>query len=414
MEALELIAVSVSSALATACGIGGGAVYSSFLLGIQEFEPSEAFPISNCIILFCGIVTFINRILDKYEHPKSKFVNYELAIIFGPAMLLGAKIGTICNLIFNKLLLTILLFVILINSLSKNLKNIKKAKEKEEKYDQELLMAENNGGLEEALIPKSQRKNYDEIVKSSDKGKILSQEEKKFLKRDEQPLRFSRIFFMLFLELLLIADQMVEGNIALSSWFNIPRCSTTYWIIFASYIAISFIMIIIGYKIAKSHLEKRKKIGILYNGLRSDTLSENAFSIVINAILAGIISPTIGIGGGMIINPIINNLGLEPKESSATSNFLIITTAIASSILFICSGQLNIQFTLILGAPCVFCAFLGSFFILAYINRTKKNSFLLVTMFYIMFFSMIILLIRAYVDWGQTRLLDILVIKSYC
>ena len=199
MEALELIAVSVSSALATACGIGGGAVYSSFLLGIQEFEPSEAFPISNCIILFCGIVTFVNRILDKYEHPKSKFVNYELAIIFGPAMLLGAKIGTICNLIFNELLLTILLFVILINSLSKNLKNIKKAKEKEEKYDQELLMAENNGGLEEALIPKSQRKNFDENVKSSDKGKILSQEEKEFLKHEEQPLRFSRIFFMLLL-----------------------------------------------------------------------------------------------------------------------------------------------------------------------------------------------------------------------
>ena len=122
MEAIEIIALSISSALATACGIGGGAVYSSFLLGVQDFEPSEAFPISICIIMFCGVITFINRIIDKYEHPKTNFVNYELSILFGPAMILGVKFGTICNMILNKMILTFLLAAILVNSIFKNLK----------------------------------------------------------------------------------------------------------------------------------------------------------------------------------------------------------------------------------------------------------------------------------------------------
>ena len=75
LELLELLAMMVSSALATACGIGGGTVYSSIILGVQEFEPSRAFPIANCLILCCGFVTYIASVLDKYEHPTNKFVH---------------------------------------------------------------------------------------------------------------------------------------------------------------------------------------------------------------------------------------------------------------------------------------------------------------------------------------------------
>ena len=87
----------ISSALATSCGIGGGAVYSALMLGVQEFDPNEAFPVSNFLILFCGLCTFYECALDKYKHPKNKFVVYDLAVIFGPSMLLGTKFGTILN-----------------------------------------------------------------------------------------------------------------------------------------------------------------------------------------------------------------------------------------------------------------------------------------------------------------------------
>ena len=95
----------ISSSLATSCGIGGGIVYSSMILGVEELEPNQAFPISNVLILSCGFVTFISFTLDKYKHPKSPFVHYDMATIFAPSMLVGTKFGAILNRILPTSLL---------------------------------------------------------------------------------------------------------------------------------------------------------------------------------------------------------------------------------------------------------------------------------------------------------------------
>ena len=123
----------ISSALATACGIGGGTVYSALLLGVQEFEPLEAFPVSNVLILSCGLVTFFACVLDKYKNPKNKFVHYDIAVLVGPSMLLGAKFGTIFNKIFSSMFLTIAVLVVLCYSIRSTYKNVQKAKAREAK-----------------------------------------------------------------------------------------------------------------------------------------------------------------------------------------------------------------------------------------------------------------------------------------
>ena len=69
-------------------------------MGVQGFLPRRAFPIANFLILCCGFVTYIQSCIDKYENPKNKFVNYDIDIIYGPSMLLGAKFGTIVNKVF--------------------------------------------------------------------------------------------------------------------------------------------------------------------------------------------------------------------------------------------------------------------------------------------------------------------------
>ena len=135
-ELLEIVILMISSSLATSCGIGGGAVYSSMIIGVEEMEPNEAMPISNFLILLCGLSTFISFTLDKYKHPKNIFVDYDIAIIFGPSMLIGAKFGTILNKILSSLLLLILLLIVVCYTLKKTYKNIIKQKEKERKLDE--------------------------------------------------------------------------------------------------------------------------------------------------------------------------------------------------------------------------------------------------------------------------------------
>ena len=133
LELLELFILMVSSSLATSCGIGGGTVYSSMILGVEELEPSQAFPVSNFLILFCGLVTFISFTLDKYKHPKNLFIHYDIATIFAPSMLVGAKFGTILNKILPSSLLLILLCFLICYTTRKTYYNILKAKAKEAK-----------------------------------------------------------------------------------------------------------------------------------------------------------------------------------------------------------------------------------------------------------------------------------------
>jgi hypothetical protein len=144
LELIELFILMISSSLATSCGIGGGIVYSSIILGVEELEPSQAFPISNFLILLCGFVTFISFALDKYQHPKSLFIHYDVATIFAPSMLVGAKFGTILNKILPSTLLLILLCSLVCFTTRKTYYNILKAKAREAKLNEKERFLENN------------------------------------------------------------------------------------------------------------------------------------------------------------------------------------------------------------------------------------------------------------------------------
>lgn len=405
LEVVEVIILSISSGLATACGIGGGTVYSSFLLGVQEFEPMEAFPISNCLILTCGLVTFFACVLDKQKHPKNKFVDYDMVIIFGPSMLLGAKFGTIFNKMFSTQFLTVSILLVLFYSIFSTYRNIKKAKKKE--LEQQLEQ-ENK----EPLLDKSPSNFW--LQGNSEKGSTLNPSDMEILREDENPLRMDRIGFVIILEFLIIIDQLLEGNSKLPSFVGVVRCSYIYWLFFVGYIAISILLIRVAYFMVKSHLAKRKRIDPEFKDEKMVNLSGNVVKVICVAILAGIISSMVGIGGGMITNPLFASLGLDSKESSSTSNFLIITTATASTFLFSFAGQLNYMFAVWLMIPCTACAFLGSFYIFEYINKTHKSSILLVIMFYFLIASMVIILLKSYMNLDTYTIKGFFTLNSYC
>ena len=407
LEFLEIIILMTSSSLATSCGIGGGTIYSSMILGVEEFEPSEAFPIANFLILLCGLITFISFAMDKYEHPKNIFVNYDMATVFGPSMLLGAKFGTILNRMLSSTVLLIFLLFLLIYTCSKTYKNIKKAKAAEEKLLEK-------GPLKEPLLDKNEEKKEEENNLES-----LSEEEKErreFIREEEDPLNWKSINFLLFMELIVIIDQFIEGSNKVPSFIGIQRCSFWYWVSFGVYILVTltFVKLAISYILVKV---KRKKE--LLPDYKSEVMEnvENRLSYVVSVgIFAGIVSSSLGIGGGMITNPVFFGLGMDSKQSSCTSNFLIIVTAIASSFIFVLSGQLNIVYSLNMGSLCTAAAFVGSFFILKYINRTGKSSILLVIMEYFLIASFFIALYKLItIDTkGYGFIGSIFMLNNYC
>ena len=382
LEFLEIIILMTSSSLATSCGIGGGTVYSSMILGVEEFEPSEAFPIANFLILLCGLITFSSFAMDKFEHPKNIFVHYDIAVVFGPSMLIGAKFGTILNKILSSTILLIFLLFLLIYTCTKTYKNILKARDKERK-----LLEKKDRQAEEIKQPLLEKENEEnELMNLNEEEK----ERRQFIKEDENPLNWKSINFLLFMELLVFIDQFIEGSNKVPSFVGIQRCSFWYWIIFGIYVLITLVFVKLSINYVLKRVRRKKELLTEYNSEVMENVENRIVYIVSVGIFAGIVSSSLGIGGGMITNPVFSGLGMDPKQSSSTSNFLIIVTAIASSFIFILSGQLNLYYSLYMGTLCTIAAWIGSFFILKYINRTGKSSILLVIMEYFLIASFFI------------------------
>ena len=227
-------------------------------------------------------------------------------------------------------------------------------------------------------------------------------------------MNWDRIIFIGILEIIVIIDQLIEGNSKLPSFLGIRKCSFLYWFTFLIYIGISIYFINLAITKVKEHIYLRKSIDPKFTSEVIEKVEENTNHVIFMAIIAGIVSSSLGIGGGMITNPVFASLGLEPKESSSTSNFLIVVTAIASTFLFTFAGQLDINFAVSVGIPCTLSALCGSFFILRYINQTVRSSILLVIMEYFLVASLVIAVFKAIQDFSDYGFKNLIQFKGYC
>ena len=467
LELFEIIILLISSSLSTSCGIGGGTIYSSVLLGVEQFDPSEAFPVSNFLILLCGIITYISFTIDKYNHPNTKFVNYDMAMVFGTSMLVGTKFGAILNKILSNLLLLIFLNILLCFTCYKTYKNILKVKAKEGRDE---IMKEKNEKLNNLITENNEdtNKNNNNIIKDDninnnldnnninnldDYGEViihqdivdlsillnqsfisvarnsisqrnsilksdgnLMSEEEKLLYEENNPLNWDSIKFLLLMEGLVVVDQLFEGSEKVPSLFGFKKCSNGFWFIFIIYIIIASYFILVAIKKVARKSEMKKKLISGYKTEIAENLEKYPIRISLIGIFAGIVSCSCGIGGGTITNPVFIGMGMDPKESSSTSNFLIIVSCLASSFIFILAGQLKIGYGLILGSLCLSASFVGNYYILSYINKTGKTSVLLVIMEYFLLFSWVIALYKLFtVDTQGIGLIkSLFIIKDYC
>lgn len=111
IQFIEIFVMACFSAISTSVGVGGGAIYSTILMLIENFDASKAFPISNFIILLCSLSVFFlgAKMQQQEEIPDHQFVDYNLVLAFCPMLLLGTKFGVILNKMTPSIVLTFLL-----------------------------------------------------------------------------------------------------------------------------------------------------------------------------------------------------------------------------------------------------------------------------------------------------------------
>jgi uncharacterized membrane protein YfcA len=81
--------------------------------------------------------------------------------------------------------------------------------------------------------------------------------------------------------------------------------------------------------------EHRLSIGYPYNSSDIKWETKMFFKFPLYSFVSGLMAGLLGIGGGLILGPLLLELGLHPLVSTATSNFLVLFTSSSTSVQFI-------------------------------------------------------------------------------
>lgn len=109
----------ITSAVSTACGVGGGSLFLPILTVVAGLSLKSATAFNSFMVsagALCNVI-YALCFLDK------SLVNYEITLLSQPCMLLGVSIGVLCNFMFPEWLITALFAVVLAMSTGKTVQS---------------------------------------------------------------------------------------------------------------------------------------------------------------------------------------------------------------------------------------------------------------------------------------------------
>jgi uncharacterized membrane protein YfcA len=197
------------------------------------------------------------------------------------------------------------------------------------------------------------------------------------LQLDQRQYPKEKIVYLLLLWLGLSFITLLLGGKGVDSIIGITCHSPWYAMLVTIQFLYTFTFAgLFGSKLVKQH---NMRVNVQYPFQPHDVLWDYSklryFSSM--TFIAGLVAGLIGIGGGMILGPLLMIEGVHPRVSSATTATMIVLTSSTVSIMFVISGLVPWDYALFFFAICMSGAFVGKRYIDAYVNKTGMTSLLI-------------------------------------
>ena len=381
--------------MSNASGLGGGLLFIPVLLLILNFYPHEAIPISKIVIFAGALTSFIQNTKVKRPHRNCKALNYNLIIVNTSNLLLGTVFGVTLNKILPNTLILFLLCILLFYYSYKTFKTFLKFYKEESTGELHSMSSQMNS-------ISSRNINYDI-------NQPIDQVEREIYK-DQFLLRWDKLKFIVFPYIIMaILSILRESNM-------VSKCSLFYWILI-----LLFALTVVSFDhLVLQHIEKeyeyRKLINFPYDEKDINWTRETIIKLNIIGFIAGFIAGTIGIGGGVVLGPILLDLGIHPIVGTVTTNFLVLITSSSTTFQFILFKMLNYQY----GFLCIIFSSIGSYcgtyLVNNYVKNTGKQSFIVLILFFVVIISAAVLPLTSLINIinDYRKGIDIFEFESLC
>ena len=363
------LSIFIAAGMSNASGLGGGLLFIPVLLLIMNFYPHEAIPISKIVIFAGALTSFIQNTKVKRPGRNAKALNYNLVIVNAPNLLLGTVLGVTLNKILPNAIILFLLCLLLFFYSYKTFKTFLK-----------LYREESSGELH------SMSSQFNTI--SHVNNDINNQEERPIeaeLFKDQFLLRWDKLKYIL------IPFLIMAGLSLLRESEIIFKCSSLYW-----FLMFSFLIIVLAYDyFIINHIETeysyRKIINFPYDEKDINWTKSTIIKLCCIGFIAGFVAGVIGIGGGVVLGPILLDLGIHPVVGTVTTNMLVLITSSSTTFQFILFKMLNIQYGIICIIFSALGSYCGTYLVNTYVKKTGKQSFIVLVLFCVVIISAAVL-----------------------
>eukprot|EP00929_Paragymnodinium_shiwhaense_P003775 TRINITY_DN10441_c0_g1_i1.p1 TRINITY_DN10441_c0_g1~~TRINITY_DN10441_c0_g1_i1.p1 ORF type:complete len:464 (-),score=104.30 TRINITY_DN10441_c0_g1_i1:594-1985(-) len=412
----------VIAALAMPAGIGGGLLYVPLLLITKVVHtPNAAAALSQPIVVGAALAANVFNMVWQQRHPGKKLIHIDVTLAMAPPCLAGATLGTLLNTMLPPAVIVVLLLIVILWSLQNSLKKAiamwkKESAAKSGQAKQQIdptvvgtVMGNGDssppsgqgaatcgspGGASQSTQAESPQPGDPDTPHS--RGFLYQEGETDSVNNESSGLRrrsstvseqglaeegsvstggaqaaapaaaaqptatpdsaessllsWLKVFV---LWLVILAAIVLRGGKGADSMVGIEMCSWEYWTVTAAMVVT---LLLLSYALRQPQV------------------------VVALSFFVGILSSIVGIGGGLVLNPMLLSSGMDPSATTATVSVLILMSCSAAATMLALAGAIPLIPMLVLTTA----SFLGSLsgktiigWIVAKTGRTSTLVFLL-------------------------------------
>jgi len=347
-EVVCTILIVLTAMLSAAAGMGGGGVYVPLLLLLLGLSTKEAVPLSQAMIVGGAVINVLMFCGDRNsKYPHRPRIDYDVIMMMNPGLAAGVTLGVICHLISPQWLIVTTLLITLVIALQKSLGKGLQAWHKESAVlAAEAAASSGNGGSQGggrgAAAPEKIQ------IKLADFPAF-----KQFAMDNTKPM------------------VLIGGCWAVFFLINLvkaPQCSTLYWLQLLGMMGLCFFFTKAGCDVIGGRQMDGQSEGLL------EWTPTTMWQYPLMAVVAGFLGGFLGIGGGIIMGPLLLELGMSAEANQATTAMFVFLSSSLATIQFVVLGKTMPQFVAWFTMWVVLSTFIGQTGIDYLLRKYKRSS----------------------------------------
>ncbi|CAL1386423.1 unnamed protein product [Linum trigynum] len=362
---------SLGAAFGSAGGVGGGGIFVPMLTLVVGFDPKSAAAISKCMIMGAAISTVYYNL--RLRHPTIghiPIIDYDLALLLQPTLMLGISLGVAFNVIFADWMVTVLLiFLFIATSRKAFLRGV------------EIWKKETTIRREEA----SQIKSRSNANEGDIEYKPLRGDPQNDIHKTEvsilENVRWKELGLLVLVWVVFLLLQIAKSHTS--------SCSTSYWLLNLFQIPVAVgasgyhaVTLYKGHRVIASAGDEPGDANLKMGQL----LGYGAYGM-----LAGIVAGLLGVGGGSIMGPLFLELGVPPQVATATATFAMLFSSSMSVVEYYLLDRFPVPYALYLMVVATMAAYVGQHVLRWVVSLLGRASIIIFILAAIVFGSAITL-----------------------